>query len=165
MSKDILSANLIRLLNKVAPTLVRLDLHELNLHDRVAKIEVVPNDDNNEEPANAVRTEVDLWIALCGRLAAMPIDELHEINFSGFGGLGSWYLNKFGDGLASVPDSVYFRVLRIVGENTFDSRAEFSYKGPNVREALGHLADDLRAAVRDGRHVFISKPSKRRNSF
>lgn len=165
-SEDILSSNLTRLLNKVAPTLARLDLHELNLRDRVAEIEAVP-DNNDDEPVDEVRAEVDLWIELCGRLAAMPLDELREVNISGFGGLGSWHLNKFGDGIGSgaVPGSVHFRALRIVGEDTYDSRAEFSYKGPNVKEALGHLADDLRAALRDGRHVFVSEPSKRRNSF
>lgn len=163
-SEDILSSNLTRLLNKVAPTLVRLDLHELNLRDRVAEIEAVPNNDD-DEPVDEVRTEVDLWIALCGKLAAMPMDELREVNFSGFGGLGSWHLNKFGEGVAAAPDSVYFKVLRIVGEDSYESQAEFSYKGPDVRQALGHLADDLRAAVRDGRHVFVSEPSKRRNSF
>lgn len=162
-NEDIFSTNLVRLLNKVAPTLVRLDLHELNLRDRVAELDALPNDD--DEPVDEVRTEVDLWIAMCGRLAAMPMDELRELNISGFGGLGSWHLNKFSDGLASAPDSVYFRVLKIVGEDSYDSRAEFSYKGPNVRQALGYLADDLRAAVRDGRHVFVSEPSKRRNSF
>lgn len=163
-SEDILSSNLTRLLLKVAPTLVKLDLHELNLRNRVAEIEAVPTNDD-EEPVDEVRAEVDLWIDLCGKLAAMPLDELREVNISGFGGLGSWHLNKFGDGIAALPDSVYFRVLRIVGEDAYESQAEFSYKGPNVREAFGHLADDLRAAVRDGRHVFVSEPSKRRNSF
>ncbi|KKY39693.1 putative f-box domain-containing protein [Diaporthe ampelina] len=164
-SEDILSANLARLVNKVAPTLVRLDLHELNLRDRVAEIEAVPGADGSEEPADEVRAEVGLWVAMCGRLAAMPLAELREVNISGFGGLGSWHLSKFGDGVAALPDSVHFRALRIVGEDSFRSRAEFSYKGPNVREALGQLADDLRAAVRDGRHVFVSEPSRRRNSF
>ena len=164
-SEDILSANLTRLLNKVSPTLVKLDLHELNLRDRIAEIEN-PNDDNNDDDSvDDVRTEVDLWIDLIGKLAAMPCDELREVNISGFGGLGTWHMNKFGDGIAAVPDSVFFRVLKIVGEDSYESQAEFSYKGPNVRQALGQLVDDLRAAVRDGRHVFVSEPSKRRNSF
>lgn len=161
--EDILSTNLTRLLNKVAPTLVKLDLHELNLRDRVAEIEAVPNDD--DEPVDETRTEVDLWIALCEKLAAMPIDELREVNISGFGALGCWHLSKFGEGVAAAPDSVYFKMLKIVGEDAYESKAEFSYKGPNVRQALRHLVDDLRAAVRDGRHVFVSEPSKRRNSF
>jgi hypothetical protein len=166
-SQDILSANLTRLLNKVAPTLVKLDLHEVNLRDRVAEIEAIQNNDetNDDEPADEVRTEVDLWLSLVRKLAAMPCDELREVNISGFGGLGSWHLNKFADGVAAVPDSVYFRVLKITGEDSYESQAEFSYKGPDVKGALGWLADDLRAAVRDGRHVFVSEPSKRRNSF
>lgn len=163
-SEDILSSNLARLLNKVAPTLVKLDLHELNLRDRVAEMEAVPVN-NDDEPVDTVRAEVDLWIELCGKLAAMPLDELREVNISEFGGLGSWHLIKFGGGNAAAAGSVHFRVLRIVGLDTYQNRAEFSYKGPNVREALGYLADDLRAAVRDGRHVFVSEPSKRRNSF
>lgn len=164
--EDILSANLTRLLGKVAPTLARLDLHDLNLRDRVAELDAIGNNtDGDDEPVDEVRAEVDMWIDLCGKLAAMPLDELREVNISGFGGLGSWHLNKFGDGIAAAPDSVYFRVLKITGEDSYESRAEFSYRGPNVREALGHLADDLRAAVRDGRHVFVSEPSKRRNSF
>lgn len=161
--EDILSENLTRLLNKVAPTLARLDLHDLNLRDRVAELDAVAND--NQDPVDETRAEVDMWVGLCDRLAAMPMDELREVNISGFGGLGSWHLNKFGEGVAAAPESVYFRVLRITGEDSYDSQAEFSYRGPNVREALGHLADDLRAAVRDGRHVFVSEPSKRRNSF
>lgn len=150
--EDILSANLVRLLNKVAPTLVKLDLHGLNLRDRVAEVYAIPDPDDNEEPADRVRTEVDLWIAMCGRLAAMPLDRLREISISGFGGLGTWHLDKFGDGTGAAH-SVCFRVLNIVGEDAYNSRAEFSYKGPNVPEALGLLADDLRAAVQDGRYV------------
>lgn len=166
-NQDILSTNLTRLLRKVAPTLVKLDLHELILRDRVAEVEaaaaaVEPGED--DEPVDDVRTEVDLWIALCSNLAAMPCDELREVNISGFGGLGDWHLSKFGGSL-TAPDSVFFRVLKIVGENCYDGRAEFSYKGPNAREALGRLAADLRAAVRDGRHVFVAEPGKRRNSF
>lgn len=161
--EDILSENLARLLKKVAPTLTRLDLHDLNLCDRVAELNAVAN--GNQDPVDETRAEVDLWVELCDKLAAMPVDELREVNISGFGGLGRWHLNKFGEGVAAVPESVYFRVLKITGEDSYDSQAEFSYKGPNVREALGHLADDLRAAVRDGRHVFVSEPSRRRNSF
>lgn len=168
--EDILSENLTRLLNKVAPTLEKLDLHEINLRDRVADLDGNNNnnndDDNNDEPVDEVRTEVNLWISLCGTLAAMPIDELREVNLSGFGGLGEWHMNKFGDEIEAAPGSIYFRALRFVdGADGDEPRAEFSYRGTDVRGALAKLAHDLRAAVRDGRHVFVAEPSKRRNSF
>lgn len=168
--EDILFANLTRLLSKVAPTLEKLDLHELNLRDRVAEIENIQNinDDNDDnEPADEVRTEVELWIALVSKLAAMPCDELREVNISGFGGLGTWHLDKFGlgGGVAAQPDSVYFRELKIVEVDSYTTQAKFSYRGPDVKGALGRLENDLRAAIRDGRHVFEWEPPKRRNSF
>lgn len=168
--EDILFANMTRLLNKVAPTLEKLDLHDINLRDRVTEIENIQNinDDNNDgenEPVDEVRTEVDLWIALVSKLAAMPCDELREVNISGFGGLGNWHLEKFSDGVAALPDSVYFRELKMVEGDPLTTQAKFSYEGPDVKGALSRLVNDLRAATRDGRHVFVWEPPKRRNSF
>ncbi|KAL1853152.1 hypothetical protein Daus18300_011891 [Diaporthe australafricana] len=165
--QDILPRNLTKLLKKVAPTLVKLDLHDILLRDRRAGADEdpAPEDNNDDDDGGTVleRVECGRWIALCEQLAAMPIDELREVNISGFGGLGSWHCSHFGDGTA--PGAVYFRALKIVGEDCYDAKAEFSYKGPDVRGALGLLVADLRAALRDGRHVFVSEPGKRRSSF
>lgn len=168
--EDILFANLTRLLNKVAPTLEKLDLHDVNMRDRIAEIDNIQNindDDNDNEPADPVRTEVELWITLVSKLAAMPCDELREVNISGFGGLGTWHMEKFGTGggVVAQPDSVYFRELNMVEVDSYTTQAKFSYKGRDVKGALGRLENDLRAAIRDGRHVFVWEPPKRRNSF
>ncbi|KAG8164508.1 hypothetical protein KVR01_006426 [Diaporthe batatas] len=158
-SQDILPANLTRLLNKVSPTLVRLNLCDLNLRYRAVRM------DDSEDEVDRVVAEVNRWIELVGRIAAMPIDELREVTFVGFGGLGAWHLNKFADEIDATPDSVHFKVLKIVGDNSYNGQAEFSYAGSDVRGALRQLEADLRAALRDGRHVFVSEPPKRRNSF
>ncbi|KAI3393656.1 hypothetical protein diail_3836 [Diaporthe ilicicola] len=172
--QDILAANLTRLLRKVSPTLVKLDLRDLILRDRAALEAEVPPvaadadadaDEGDGALADEVRTEVALWVRVCERLAAMPCDELREIRLGGFGGLGSWHCAKFGVGRSTAPESVHFRALRMVGEDAYDAKAEFSYRGPDVPGALGLLVADLRAAVRDGRHVFVAEPAKRRNSF
>lgn len=160
-SQDILETNLTRLLNKVSPTLARLDLTNLNLRYQ----NVGMDDNNSDEEVDEVKAEVNRWIELVDKLAAMPLDELREVNITGFGGLGSWHMEKFGENIEAMPDSVHFKLLKIVGEDAYDSRAEFSYKGPDVRGALRQLEADLRAALRDGRHVFVSEPPKRRNSF
>jgi hypothetical protein len=126
------------------------------------------NDNNNDDaaPADDVRTKVDLWAPLLDKLAAMPTDSpLREVNISGFGGLAAWHLNKFAYQVTAVPESIYFRVLKITREDVYESRAEFSYKEPDVKKALGHLANDLRAAVRNGRYMFVAELAMRINSF
>ncbi|ROV87580.1 hypothetical protein VMCG_10601 [Cytospora schulzeri] len=154
--QDVQQEDLLRLLRKVSPTLQKLSLHDLILRDRQTE--------TSDDFDDVVKVEVDLWAGLCGKLAALPWEELYEVSFSGLGALGNWHLREFGDTFTQ-PDSVYFKVLRISGEDLSTAQAEFSYKGPDVRNALRQLADDLRAAMRDGRHVFNAEPVKRRCSF
>ncbi|KUI58305.1 hypothetical protein VP1G_05591 [Cytospora mali] len=154
--EDIPMADLTRLVKKVSPTLRKLSLHDLILRERGNPIYDTEYDE--------ISAEVDLWASFCGKLAALPCEDLYEVSFRGFGGLGSWHLQQFGDASA-LPDSVHFKVLKMTGEESYAAQAEFHYRGPDVKSALRQLVDDLRAAVLDGRHVFNSKHVQRRNSF
>lgn len=158
-NEDILSIQLFKLIKKVSPTLEKLTLSDIVIRDRGA--EVSPED----EEQDVVRVETNLWADLCEKIATGIgiCERLREVHLAGFDGLGNWHLQNWdgGDG-----ESVFFKQLRISGEQ-YNSRAAFSYKGPKAKEALGVLAKDLRAAVRDGRHVFKSdlETIKRRSSF
>ncbi|ROW00533.1 hypothetical protein VSDG_03213 [Cytospora chrysosperma] len=155
-AQDIQLEDLMRLLKKVSPTLRKVSLQGIILRDRHV--------DHSEDFDDVVKTEVELWASFCGKLAALPCEDLYEVNISGLGDVGTWHLRQFGETFTQ-PDSVYFKVLKISGEDTYTAQADFSYKGPNVRNALRQLADDLRAAMRDGRHVFNAEPAQRRYSF
>lgn len=153
-SEEVPLEDLTRLLKKVSPTLRKISLCDVSLRRA----------EEATAEADEVKIEVDLWASLCEKLAGLSCDGLYEVNFSGFGGLGSWILQQFSD-LTGQPDTVHFKVLRITGADVYTANAEFSYKGPDVKKVLRQLADDLRAAIRDGRHIFNAEPSQRRYSF
>lgn len=157
-NEDIIGTQLFKLLKKVSPTLEKLTLSDIVIRDRGAEVT-----DNEEQ--DVVKVEAGLWADLCEKVATGTgtCERLGKVYFAGFDGLGNWHLQSWegGDG-----ESVFFKQLRISGE-PYNSRAAFSYEGPKAKEALRVLAEDLRAAVRDGRHVFKSDLDSivRRNSF
>lgn len=152
---------LMGLLKKVSPTLRKVSLHGLILRDR-------SEEEHGDEYDGdlAMKAEIEAWAGLCDNMAALPWEDLQEVIFNGFDELGSWYLSKFGG--PAGPDSAHFKALRITGEICSTAEAEFSYKGPDVPNALRLLAGDLRAALRDRRHIFPTlcvSPGERRRSF
>lgn len=157
-NQDIIGTQLFKLLKKVSPTLEKVTLSDIVIRDRGAEVP-------DEEEQDVVKVEAGLWADLCEKVATGNGmgERLCEVHFAGFDGLGNWHLQNWegGDG-----ESVFFKRLRISGEQ-YNSRAAFSYKGPKAKEALKVLAEDLRAAVRDGRHVFKSDLDTivRRSSF
>ncbi|KAK7733106.1 hypothetical protein SLS53_008294 [Cytospora paraplurivora] len=162
--EEIPLVDLTRILKKVSPTLRKLTLHDLVLRDAW-----LPRHENDEQDVDVVKVEAELWVQLCSELATWPWEELYEVDFSGFGGLGEWHLSHFGDALAE-PECVHFKELRIKEDtdsahDPAPGRAEFLYRGPDVRRALRQVADDIRAAQRDGRHVFNATLVERRKSF
>lgn len=157
-SQHIQVEDLTRLLKKVSPTLRKISLHRLILRDRES--------DSSEEEDEIVKNEVEQWAGLCGKMAALPWESLYEVSISGFGGLGNWHLSQFD--CNAGPDAVHFKRLRMSGEDMYSAVAEFSYRGPDTGDALRQLADELRAALRDGRQVFSTSSvgtRTRRRSF
>lgn len=155
-NEDINGTQLFKLIQKISPTLEKLTLSDIVIRDRGADV-------SEDEEQDVVKAEAHLWADLCDKMAATTstgtgtgtnagviCERLYEVHMAGFDGLGNWHLQNWegGDG-----ESVFFNKLRISGE-PYNSRAVFRYKGPKAKEALGVLAEDLRAAVRDGRHVF-----------
>lgn len=170
--EEIPLVDLTRILKKVSPTLRKLTLHDLVLRDAWLPVYACQPD---RQEVDVVKIEAGLWAQLCGELATWPWEELYEVSFGGFGGLGERHLNHFGDAYAE-PECAHFKELRITEETQSPyvpdhsaheparGRAEFFHKGPDVGQALRQVADDIRAALRDG-HVFDAAILDRRMSF
>lgn len=157
-SEEVQATQLLKLLQKVSPTLEKLRLYDITVRDPSAEITA-------DEEQDVVKIEAILWADLCEKVATGDTicQRVSDIHLSGFNGLGNWHLQNWE---GSDGDSVFFKQLKIAGES-YNSRASFDYKGTQLKGALKLLAVDLRAAVRDGRHVFKSDLSTiaRRSSF
>lgn len=148
-AEAVASAHLFQLIKKVSPTLEKLTLTDVVIRDLEA-----PEEDGQEQQ-DEVQVEAEAWADLCNNMATTApgiCDRLYEVHLAGFDGLGRWYLQKWGDG-----EPAYFKHLRISQEGESDAATAtvtFRYRGPQAKEALKAVAADLRAAAREGRHVF-----------